>query len=126
MFYTQVAGWSWRLLALVALDLLHIVVVVYLFWPLWGVIPRWLERGRTVLMISLAPLQILCGGLCPIVWLQQCIAQGKASWFTRPFIYKLVAVVSPWEVSELAVSAIVTIGGVVLVGGVIVSHLIRR
>ena len=90
MFYARVVGWSRQLAALLALDILHLVVVMLVAWPLWGVLPGGLERGRTMVVLSMIPLQILCGGLCPVVWLQQCIAQGQADWFTQPFVYKKV------------------------------------
>ena len=125
MFYAQMVGWSWQLAALLALDILHLAVVMLVAWPLWGVLPEWLREGRVVVVISLVPLQILCGGLCPIVWLQQCIVQGQADWFTQPFIYKWVMVISPWEVSEGVVSAGVIAAEAILVASMIHGYFLR-
>ena len=101
--------------ALVALDLLHVTIAALIFWPLWGTLPPWRDVGRSGVALSLLPVQVLCGGLCPIVWLQQCLVQGKADWFTQPFVYKRILMVSPWEVSEGVISVMVLVGEAVLV-----------
>lgn len=124
--YAAGVGWSWSLVMLVLLDALHVGTIVFMLWPWSGkMLPSWLEAGRVALVLSLVPMQILCAGLCPIVWLQQVIARGEASWFTQPFIYKWVAAVSLWEVSEFWVSLGVIGGEVVLVASVVGSHLAR-
>ena len=114
MAFAFVVGWSWRLVLLLALDILHLGIIVLLVW--WGDMPEWLYAGKMALTLLIVPFQIICGGLCPIVWVQQCIALGQAEWFTQPFVYKLVAAVCPWEVSELVVSMGVTGGAGVIMG----------
>ena len=107
MAYLSFLEYPWALVALRSLDVLHFGVLVLLFWPLWGQLPSYLDAVHTGLVLSLVPVQILCGGLCPIVWLQQCIVQGQASWFTQPFVYKWVVALSPWPVTEGIVSVVI-------------------
>ena len=125
--YAAVVGWSWSLVMLVLLDALHVGTIVFMVWPLSGkMLPSWLKAGRVALVLSLVPMQILCAGLCPIVWLQQVIrGRGHSGWFTQPFIYRWMVAVSPWEVSEGWVSAGVLVGEGVLVASVVVRRLVR-